>query len=162
MKRELTHIIGGSLILSSFLNSDMGILPILNIIPILLVSFAVEKENEGLQTVGLIGMTTLSSYFIVTISLGDMISLIFFMISFVFPLILYWKVVLSFDLHFDPKASVLALAYLSATIVTFYALIHLLNIDEFILAPENTGPMSLAYSAIVIMVLIPVYISINR
>ncbi|MFO7791365.1 MAG: hypothetical protein R6W73_00080 [Candidatus Saliniplasma sp.] len=162
MKKELIHLLGGFLIFSSYYHSNMGLLPLLNIIPILLVSFAVEKENQVLEYAGLIGTSLLSGFFITHTGLADTLYLTLFITSFVLPFIVYWKIVLSFDLHFDLKASILAAAYFSATIVTFYALIDYLDISEFILAEGNTGPMALAFSAVTIMVLLPFYISVNR
>ncbi|MGM0405537.1 MAG: hypothetical protein ACQEQM_05285 [Thermoplasmatota archaeon] len=162
MKKELTHLLGGFLIISSFFNSDMGLLPVMNIIPILLVSFGVENEKENVQYIGLISMTLLSSFLIIPAGLGNTTFMLLFIISFVLPLMVYWKVVLSFDLHFDLKASVLGMVYFIFTVITFYALIYLLNINEFILAAENTGPMALAFSATVILVLLPFYMSVNR
>ncbi|MFW5898503.1 MAG: hypothetical protein ACOCT7_01460, partial [Candidatus Saliniplasma sp.] len=96
MKKNMVHLLGGFLIFSSFYHSNMDLMPVLTIIPILLVSFAVEKERDGLQSIGLIAATMVSSYFIIQMSLGNTLYLLLFTLSFVLPLTLYWKVVLSF------------------------------------------------------------------
>jgi len=162
MRKELTHILGGFLIISSFYHSDMGLLPLLTIIPIVLVSLGVERENYLLQYSGLIAMTLLSSYFIKHTGLGNIFNLIQFITSFVFPLVVYWMVVLSIDLHFDLKASMVGASYFSVTVITFYIFIRSLSVSEYLLSAENPGPMALAFSAVTIMVLIPFYILINR
>ncbi|MFW6141486.1 MAG: hypothetical protein ACOC53_02880 [Candidatus Saliniplasma sp.] len=162
MKKNMVHLLGGFLIFSSFYHSNMDLMPVMTIIPILLVSFAVEKERDELQSIGLIAATMVSSYFIIQMSLGNTLYLLLFTLSFVLPLTLYWKVVLSFDLHFDLKASILAVSYFSVTIITFYLIIYYLNVGEYILSEGGFGAMALVFSAATILVLLPFYASINR
>lgn len=162
MKNELVHLLGGFLIFSSYYHSQMGLFPLLNMIPILLVSLAIEREKDRLMYTGLITTTLLSGFFITHTGLANTLYLTSFILSFALPLTIYWKVVLSFDLHFDLKASILATTYFIGTIITFYTLIDYLDVSEFILAEGNTGPMGLAFSAVTIMVFLPFYIAINR
>jgi len=162
VKKELTHLIGGLLMLSSYYHSSRGFLPLLTIIPILMVSFATEKEKNQLEYIGLVGTTLLSGFFITHTTLGNTISLSLFILFFVLPLTIYWILVLSSELYFDLKAASIAISYFGVTIISFYALINYLNISEFIFAEGNTGPMALSFSAMVIVVLLPFYISINR
>jgi len=162
MRKEIVHLIGGFLIVSSFYHSDMGLLSLLTIIPIVSVSIGVDKEVYWVQYTGLIIATLLSSYLITHKGLANIFYLIQFITSFVLPLVIYWKVVLSFDLHFDPKASVLGASYFSVTVITFYGLIEFLNVSDYILSVENPGPMALAFGAVTLLVLIPYYIVVSR
>ncbi|MEF8832230.1 MAG: hypothetical protein V5A66_01785 [Candidatus Thermoplasmatota archaeon] len=162
MKKEdiIIHLLG-SLLTLSILYHSYSLYSILVVVPFVLVSYSVQKNEHRLLFPSLILATLAPPFFIATGSMNEIFSLLIFSITFALPLFLYWTTVLLNNTKLDWKALGFALSYVVITILAFYSFPVLLEISEFILSPENRGVQTLLFFGAGMIVAIPFHVALE-
>ncbi len=159
-RNVLIHMLGAILAVSSVFRYFDKTKLIFLTAPILLVfiSVFVELEKERYSVI-LLAVGTLSiPYFAVQNNMTDFYPLFIFIITFVTPLMIYWIVLLSPTVYFNPKGLFLSASYLGLSITIFYSIIFIFNISDYILAEENSGPQALVFIGSALLAMIPYHV----
>ncbi len=151
-------ILGLLMLLSILYNSKGGLTPLVAVVPIGLTSLAQRLENHGLKIVGVVILTLYIPYVISIGTMDQVMPIIYFVITMIIPLMLYWRFVLSPIMDPDPWAMVISSVYFVSVLVLFYSFVVFFEVDEYILEFTNTGPQSLILIASSVLVFLPLYI----
>lgn len=155
MRGKYIHFMGALVVLSVIYNSYSDIISLLVVIPVFITSAGVWEKVEEVKIGGLVGTTLFISYLVEPSSMNDIWTLLTYIISTVLPILAYWMIVLKVDLFFDLKASIAASTYFVSTMVLFYSILILTEVDEYLLEAGNNAPQSLVLTAVVLLLFIP-------
>ncbi len=144
MRRLLPHILGSLLVISTIYHSDT-FYSLLVAIPIFLISYFMESEKDRFLFPALIITASVQFFFITSSSVNELFALIFFGVSFAFPLFLYWVVVLGAVSEIELKPSIVSGSYVIFTFALFYLLPELMEVSKFILGKQNEGVQILLF-----------------
>jgi len=163
VKREVPiHAFGGLLLVISSLSWGVNIIPVLVGISVLFVSLGVRWKNDYPVLAGLLLVSFAYPYIPGTLNIGQIFHVSRALFITVFPLIIYWVLVLDKTLYPNKKAIAISSSFFAASLMSFYILILSLGLQEYLLSPENIGPQILFLSACTLSVFLPFHIMIKH
>lgn len=159
-RNMLIHMLGVILSVSAIFQSLDNLSMTLFAAPILLatISILVEFEREKLSILILAGGTLMTPYFTDQNYMTDFYPLFIFIVTFVAPLIIYWIVLLSPTVYFNPKGLFLSASFVGLSVTLFYSIAFLFEINDYLLAEENAGPQALVLIGSALLAMIPYHI----
>ncbi|MFP4050575.1 MAG: hypothetical protein ACLFVB_02410 [Thermoplasmata archaeon] len=159
-RNVLIHMLGVILAVSALMQSFDNPSLVLYAAPILviLISVFVELEKESISILLLAGWTLSIPFFATQNNMTDFYPLFIFIITFIAPLIIYWIVLLSPTVYFSAKGLFLSASYVGFSVILFYLIIFISNINNYILAEENTGPQALVLIGSALLAMIPYHV----
>lgn len=162
MHKGTIYLFGILIGLSDLYHSNGELISLIVFVPITVISVGTYLDRESIKIGGLITATIAFVYFIPTISLKDTTSLSIYILTFVLPLIVYWSLILAVLPTFELKASTFAVSYFLLVLILFFALVFVLNVNEYLLAAGNEAPQALVLSASALIVFIPYHLALKR
>jgi len=159
-RNVLIHMLGVIISISAILQSYENDWTVIIFAPVILflISLFIELKKENISIIILAGGTLVIPYFAEQNYMSDFYPLFIFIITFVAPLMIYWIVILSPAVDFNPKGLFLSASYLGLSVTIFYSLIFIFNISDYVLSEENRGPQALVLIGSALLASIPYHL----